>query len=249
MFADRRPPGAPLTLAQRSNLLGLTARHYDTWRNRSLSLLGGQPYPLQRELALLLDWLEPQPGSSALDIGTSTGNYARALAARGARVTAIDISPSMLARAAANTPPAQVNYELANAEALPYPDASFDLIAVGASLNEFARTGRALGEAARVLHPDGRLFLMYWARDPRPTGRTLQLVLSAVGVRFPAREAVASELERRGLRLERAEQRGPVALELYRFAPAPPATGAGRPLGVTPGKRQRAPLPESGETP
>lgn len=244
MFPDRRPPGAPLTLAQRSNLLGITARLYDPWRVRSLGLLAGQPYPLERELDLLVAWLEPRPGLSALDLGTSTGNYARALAGAGARVTAIDISPAMLARAAALTNTDLVSFELVNAEALPYPDESIDLVSIGASLNEFTSTSRALGEAARVLRPGGRLFLMYWARDTRPAGRALQLLLSATGVRFPARETVAATLDRHNLRLERAEQRGPIALELYRFSPARPAAEATRQLGAAPGKRQRAPLPE-----
>lgn len=249
MFPDRRPARAPLTLAQRSNLLGLTARHYDAWRARSLGLLSGQPYPLERELDLLATWLAPRPGERALDVGTSTGTYARALARRGAKVTAVDLSPAMLDRAAALTGPGTVEpgavaYELANAEALPYRDASFDLVAVGASLNEFARTERGLAECARVLRPDGRLFLMYWARDPRPAARALQLLLEAGGVRFPPRETVACLLGARGLRLARAEQRGPVALELYRFGAEPAVAAPARPLGVAPGKRQRAPLAE-----
>jgi ubiquinone/menaquinone biosynthesis C-methylase UbiE len=252
VFPDRRPFHIRLTLAQRSNCWALTAQLYDRWRVRSLSLLSGEAFGLEREFALLLDWLKPQPGQQWLDVGTSTGNYARVLAGVGAKVTAIDLSEAMLTQAAllsqaASTTQTSANeivFELANAEALPYSDASFDGVVLGATLNEFADTSAGLRQCARVLAPGGQLFLMYLAEAEGGLGRLLQRLLALTGLRFPAREQVRQTLAAAGLVLERAELRRAVTFE--RFVKRPPAPGddgpALRPLNVAPGKRPNGPL-------
>jgi 2-polyprenyl-6-hydroxyphenyl methylase/3-demethylubiquinone-9 3-methyltransferase len=213
---NRMPKTAAYTLAQRSNFLGLTAALYDTWRVRSLPLLTGEAFTLEREFALMVNWLHLQPATRALDVGTSTGNYARVLAAHGVHVTAIDISKPMLERARTQTDSAlSVNYEQANVEALPYADSSFDAVVVGASLNEFHSTATALAEMARVLKPDGKLFMMYLREADNALGRFTQSLFRLGGVRFPNRSRVAQTLERHGVYRTRAELRRAVTLELF----------------------------------
>jgi 2-polyprenyl-3-methyl-5-hydroxy-6-metoxy-1,4-benzoquinol methylase len=237
VFPDRRPFRAQLTLAQQSNLWPITAKLYDAWRVRSLSLLTGEAFGLAREFDLLLEWLKPQPGQQWLDVGTSTGNYARVLADAGTKVTAIDLSSSMLEQAVLHTDRAtaaqqliydQIIFELANAEALPYADHSFAGVVLGATLNEFADTSLGLRECARVLAPGGQMFLMYLCQAPTASGRWGQRLFALAGIRFPAREQVRQTLAAAGMQLERAE--------LRREPPPLPR------LNVAPGKRPTGPL-------
>jgi SAM-dependent methyltransferase len=210
------PKQARYTLAQSSNFIPITAMVYDLWRERSLSLLTGESYPLKREYALMLEWLNVQPGQVFLDVGTSTGNYARALSDAGANVTAIDISRPMLEKAASRSEGYDtINYEQVNVEALPYPDSSFDGVVVGASLNEFHDTARALREMTRVLRPTGKLFVMYLRRADTSLGRFSQLPFTLLGVRFPDRDHLKRQLLELGFTCTRAEVRRAIALELY----------------------------------
>jgi SAM-dependent methyltransferase len=222
VIANRLPSNVRLTLTQKSNLIPITAALYDTWRVRSLSLLTGETYTLEREFALMLDWLEVKPDQSFLDVGTSTGNYAMALAKTGARVTAIDISKPMLEKAQTRIQtelPAEqaslISLEQANAEALPYAEASFDGVVLGATLNEFNSTRAGLLECARVLKPGGKIFMMYLSQSDVTWGRAIQFLFEMGQIRFPNRETVQAALREAGLERARAELRRAVTLELF----------------------------------
>ncbi|MFN3266422.1 MAG: class I SAM-dependent methyltransferase, partial [Deinococcales bacterium] len=171
---NKMPKNASYSLAQSSNFLPVTAQLYDLWRERSLSLLTREKFKLEREFLLLKDWVKPQSGEYFLDIGTSTGNYARVLAGAGARVEAIDISRHMLEKALARGNNQNINYIQANAEYLPFTDSSFDGVVMGASLNEFHNTRLALEQTVRVLKDGGRLFMMYLCESDTGFGRLLQ---------------------------------------------------------------------------
>lgn len=242
---NKLPRAAKYTLAQLSNLLPVTALLYDAWRVRSLGLLTGEDFNLEREFELMLTWLDVQPSQTFLDVGTSTGNYARAIAARGAVVTAIDISKPMLEQAQKLTPQPDITFEQVNVEALPYADSSFDGVVVGASLNEFFDTRQALAEMARVLKPGGKLFMMYLRESDTGFGRFAQTAFKLSGVRFPNRDAVGAMLLERGLERTRAELRRAVTLELFvrtgRTSQAPPDP-LERALSRTPGKPANEPL-------
>ncbi len=246
MIADRFKRTS-MTLTQLSNLIPVTAQVYDLWRVRSLSILTRESFSLEREFALMLDWLGVQPGQRFLDVGTSTGNYARAVAEKGASVIAIDISMPMLEKtrerlAGLNLP---VTLERANAEAMPYEAASFDGVVIGASLNEFASTRAGLLECARVLKPGGKLFMMYLRRSDTAFGRLVQLGFASSGVRFPDREVVRQTLREVGLERRRAEVRRAVTFELFvKTMLQPQSASPSVALPRTPGKPQREALPE-----
>lgn len=70
--------------------------------------------------------LEPQPGERWLDLATGTGEVAIRAAAAGADVVGVDIAPRMLEIARSKAP--EIRFELGNAEALPYEDASFEVV-------------------------------------------------------------------------------------------------------------------------
>jgi SAM-dependent methyltransferase len=99
--------------------------------------------------------LVPEPGVATLEVGCGEGRVTRDLIARGHRVTALDASPTLL-RAAADAESAG-RYVEGRAEALPFPDASFDLVVAYNSLMDVADMEASVDEAARVLVPGGRL--------------------------------------------------------------------------------------------
>jgi ubiquinone/menaquinone biosynthesis C-methylase UbiE len=200
------------------NDLRLTARLYEPlWRMRSLALLTRGAFDTRRELAKLLAWLAPLPGALVLDVGCSAGLYARTLARAGARVHALDRSVAFLRETARLAAREGVDLTLvrADAHALPYPDATFDAVALGATANEFADPERAWREVGRVLRPGGRAFCMVAQRGRGP-GRWLQAALRAATLRFPTPEALDALAAHGGLTLVRREERGGIVLALYR---------------------------------
>jgi SAM-dependent methyltransferase len=124
----------------------------------------------EAEVAELRALLELEPGAQVLDVGCGTGRHAVPLAAAGARVTGVDLSPAMLARARARAEQAGVDLELieVDARALPFRPGTFDaaiclcegafcLVAEGAE--PFAHDRAILASIHRCLRPGGRLVL------------------------------------------------------------------------------------------
>ena len=161
-------PAPTLSAAQRSNLSPVTAWGYAWWRARSLALLGVRGFTLEREAVLFTALCRPAAGQVWLDVGTSVGFYAGVLARAGARVTAADLSPAMLAVAARREPDPAISWVNLNVEASGLPDASFDGATVGATLNETHDPARLLAELERLLRPGGQLWLMYLRRTAGP---------------------------------------------------------------------------------
>src|SRR5918995_1113325 len=91
------------SLANLTNFLPGAGRGYEPlWRVHSLSLLTGESFPNERELAIIKRLIHPVRSGRYLDLGCSAGLYTRSLSANlenGAAV-GIDISPSMLREAA-----------------------------------------------------------------------------------------------------------------------------------------------------
>ncbi|MCS7057769.1 MAG: class I SAM-dependent methyltransferase [Meiothermus sp.] len=194
------PSPPPPSLASWVNRCPLTAWGYELWRARALSLLSGRSFPLEEELALMCRALAPVEGGVFLDLGASTGLYARALLRAGAaRVYALDYAPTMLRMAVrkARRHPGLVPL-LAYAEAIPLPDAVLDGVAVGGTWNEFSHPERVVQELYRVLRPGGRLWVMFAHRTESP----LQGLLERAGLRFPTLWGLRALLEGEGFGVE-----------------------------------------------
>lgn len=213
MALPSRPASAraPLTLAQRSNFFPLTAWGYAWWRARSLSLLSGAPFSLEREARLFRALAAPQPGEWWLDAGTSAGFYAGVLAGAGCRVVALDLSPAMLRVAREREPSERITWRLGNVEALGVPEERFDGVTVGATLNETARPAVFLRALEAQLRPGGRLWLMYAAPPGGPVSRLLGRL---GGLTFPDAAWVQAQLP--GCVLVHATRFGAVQVMLLR---------------------------------
>lgn len=161
----------------------------------------------------ILDLVLPPAGPlDALDAGSGTGFLALELAARGHRVTGIDFAPSMVARAqekaAALGLPAR--FDQGDAENLPYPDGSFDLVISRHVLWTLPHPEQALDEWRRVLRPGGRLVVIDGARygeataPPQRENARNSPEYAAISDRLPffggrPREEIETRLRARGL--------------------------------------------------
>ncbi len=123
----------------------------------------GRPEYPAASIDVLVRELRLAPGARALDVGAGTGKLARALAARGVRVAALDPSGAMLRRLAGAP---GVAVARAVAEELPIRPGAF-MAATAASAFHWFDGPRALRELHRALAPGGRLALVWNRRDER----------------------------------------------------------------------------------
>ncbi len=105
-------------------------------------------------------------GLDGLDIGCGEGHNTRLLAKRGARITAVDISETFIAYAKEREEqsPLGIDYRLASAVELPFPDSCFDFATGFMSFMDIPETDRVLSEAYRILRPGG--FLQFSITHP-----------------------------------------------------------------------------------
>jgi demethylmenaquinone methyltransferase/2-methoxy-6-polyprenyl-1,4-benzoquinol methylase len=156
------------------------------------------------------------PGDRVLDACCGTGDLALADARAGGRVTGVDFSEEMLARAERKAP--EFQWVQADAAALPFDDESFEVVTVGFGIRNLADLEAGLRELARVLVPGGRLgcleitrprgvlrpfFRLWFDRLVPVAGRLLRggaaySYLPASVRRFPGPEDLASAMHRAG---------------------------------------------------
>lgn len=108
---------------------------------------------------------------SILDVACGTGDLTLDLLRRGHRVTGVDLSEQMLALARRKAEAAR--FQLADAEALPFADASFDAVTCAFGIRNFVHLEKGLDEMLRVLKPGGRLVLLELATPDSPLLRPL----------------------------------------------------------------------------
>ena len=144
----------------------------------------GHDRALRQKLVALV---APQPGESVLDVGCGTGAVTLAAKAKVAAIEAhgIDASPEMIevAKEKAAKAGAEIDFQVALIEAIPFPDASFDLVTSSLMLHhlpdDLKRKGFA--EIRRVLKPGGRFLAVDFAAESRlgldsPIGHVLSLL-------------------------------------------------------------------------
>ena len=206
-----------LPLAQSANFLALTAALYEPlWRMRSLSIITAGSFNVERELKLMLEWLEPQPQHTLLDAACSAGLYARTLLEHEPSLTihALDFSLPFLKKAKqlADYPLTLVHADVSD---LPYQNESFDTLVCGGSLNEFLDLPKVIEEFARVLKPGGKLWLMYIKRAEGFWGKRVQALLRLSGIHFISPDKLEELCLSTNLNLVKAQHRSVVAMALF----------------------------------
>jgi ubiquinone/menaquinone biosynthesis C-methylase UbiE len=111
-------------------------------------------------LKRLVELVQPQADWQVLDVATAAGHTAFAFAPHVAHVTATDLTPEMIpvaTKVAEEKGITNVTLESADAEALPYADATFDLVTCRIAPHHFPHIDRFISEAVRVLRAGGIL--------------------------------------------------------------------------------------------
>ena len=121
-----------------------------------------------------------QPGNRALDLCCGTGDISFALAQRGAETTGLDFSAEMLevagirnrhaATGSANQHP---HFIQGDAQQIPFPENSFDIVTVGYGLRNLTSWQRGVDEMYRVAKPGARLIVLDFGKPANPLWRTL----------------------------------------------------------------------------
>jgi ubiquinone/menaquinone biosynthesis C-methylase UbiE len=124
----------------------------------------------------LLEAVGVGPAVRILDVACGSGSLTAMAAASGAQVEGVDFSPNMVAEATRRHP--TISFRVADAEALPFAENTFDAVVIGFGVHHFPFPVKALAEALRVLRAGGRLGFTVWA--PMEEHMLQKLVVDAV---------------------------------------------------------------------
>jgi SAM-dependent methyltransferase len=165
--ADRRHGAPPARAAQlpAPTDAEIKARHRAMWASGDYrTMVETFLLPLGPRL---VDACRIVPGMRVLDVGAGTGNASIPAAQRGANVTASDLTPELLeaGRDRARAAGVELEWAEADAERLPFEDASFDVVMSSIGVMFAPHHGRAADELVRVCRPGGTIGLLSWTPE------------------------------------------------------------------------------------
>ena len=142
----------------------VTARQQQVWSAGDFARIGTGQVLVGEHLAEAVDI---HPGERVLDVAAGAGNAALAAARRFGQVTATDFVPHLLETAArrAETEYLPLTTQVADAQALPFPDASFDVVLSTFGAMFAPDQERTAAELLRVCRPGGRIGMANWVPD------------------------------------------------------------------------------------
>ena len=179
------------------DLAALKSRQQAAWASGDYSVIGAR---LQIVGESLCEALDLRSGEKVLDIAAGNGNATLAAARRWAEVTSTDYVPELLERgrerAMANG--LAVEFQQADAEALPFKDASFDVVVSTFGVMFTPDQDKAAKEMLRVCRPGGRIGMANWTPESF-IGQVFKTIGKHIppmpGVRSPALWGTKARLE------------------------------------------------------
>ena len=150
------PPPADLTAVK--------TRQQGAWSSGDYAVVGTT---LQIVGEQLCETLDLRAGQKVLDVAAGNGNATLAAARRGGDVVSTDYVPSLLERGKARAAAEgfNIDFRQADAEALPFADATFDVVVSTFGVMFTPNQERAAAEMARVCRPSGKIGLANWTPD------------------------------------------------------------------------------------
>jgi demethylmenaquinone methyltransferase/2-methoxy-6-polyprenyl-1,4-benzoquinol methylase len=125
----------------------------------------------------LLRLADARPGERALDLCCGTGDLAFALAKKGAQVVGLDFSEAMLKVALkkfeVQSSKFKVEFVRGDAQQIPFPENSFDLLTIGYGLRNLADLDVGLRDMLRVTRPGGRLVVLEFGKPDNSAWRAI----------------------------------------------------------------------------
>jgi SAM-dependent methyltransferase len=139
----------------------LTARGRQIWSSGDFNEIARQTMAVAEDLCRKVD---PRPNERVLDVACGSGNLALLAARRYCDVTGIDIAENLVdrARKRAAAEGLEIDFRVGDAQALPYPDESFDVVTSIFGVMFAPDQERAARELLRVCRPGGRIALASW---------------------------------------------------------------------------------------
>jgi ubiquinone/menaquinone biosynthesis C-methylase UbiE len=135
------------------------------WSAGRYQAVGERIAPIAAEVVTAVDRRRPVRDAALADLACGTGSAARAAAATGARVTAVDITPELIAIGEQMPQAGQITWVTADAADTGLPSGSFDAVVSNMGII-FVEPARQVAEIARLLKPEGVLGFSSWVPDP-----------------------------------------------------------------------------------
>ena len=148
----------------RTNLAPAKEGQQETWSTGNYARIGN---PLVIMGELLCEAVDVRSGQKVLDVATGSGNTAISAARRFCEATGIDYVPNLIeqAKQRAAAEGLDVAFEVGDAENLPYPSASFDVVLSTVGVMFTPDQEKAAQELLRVCKPGGKIGLANWIPD------------------------------------------------------------------------------------
>jgi ubiquinone/menaquinone biosynthesis C-methylase UbiE len=138
---------------------------------------------------VFLDWISPSKNARWLDIGCGTGIFTDLILATASPAAVSGVDPTRVHIEHARRSPAAklADFQIADAQALPFPDDSFDFVVSALVINFIPEPARALAEMRRVGRPGGTIAGYVWDfAGERSPGTLVRTCLNAIGVELAA---------------------------------------------------------------
>lgn len=163
LTTERKEASAPASPAL-PGLAAIKAKQKATWESGDYGQIGHSIEHIAQEF---MDHRPLRPGAQVLDVACGTGNLAVIAARQGCQVSGVDIATNLLdqARARAAAAGLSIAFQEADAEAMPFPNESFDLAVSMFGVMFTPQPAIAIEELRRVTRPEGQLGLANWTPE------------------------------------------------------------------------------------